>query len=95
VENKFVFQTSKEAASSKLFQKISSRLSRYETEIRLKNFFGGAQSDFFIGDESSNWYQCHGWNIAGAKPYNFKIILQRDSGGDRRPSKGWEDNCHN
>lgn len=95
VETQFVFQTSKEAALSGLFQKISSRLSRYETEFWLKNFFDEAQSDFFIGDESSNWYQCHGWNIAGGKPYNFKITLHRDLGGDRRPSKGWEDNCHN
>ena len=95
VENQFAFQTSKEAASSGLFQKISSRLSRYETEIWLKNYFDEAQSNFFIGDESSNWYQCHGWNVAGGRPYNFRIMLHRDLGGDRRPSKGWENNCHN
>lgn len=94
VENEFIFQASKETASSGLFQKISSRLSRYETEFWLKNFFNEAQSNFFIGDKSSNWYQCHGWNIAGGKPYDFKITLHRDLGGDRRPSKGWDGNCH-
>ncbi|CAG7971999.1 unnamed protein product [Penicillium salamii] len=94
VENLIVFRASKETALSGLFQKISSRLSRYETESWLKNFFNEAQSDFFIGDESSNWYQCHGWNIARGKPYDFKITLFRDLGGDRRPSKGWDGNCH-
>lgn len=94
VDTEFVFRASKEAASSGHFQKISSRLSRYETESWLKNFFDEAQSNFFLGDERSNWYQCHGWNIAGGKPYHFKISLHRDLGGDRRPSKGWEDNCH-
>ena len=94
VENVIIFQASKETALSGLFQKISSRLSRYETEFWLKNFFNEAQSDFFIGDESSNRYQCHGWNIAGGKPYDFKITLHRDLGGDRRPSKGWDGNCH-
>ncbi|CDM36744.1 unnamed protein product [Penicillium roqueforti FM164] len=94
VGNQLVFQTSKETASSELFQKIGSRPSRYETGLWLKDFFHD-QSNFFIGDESSNWYQCHGWSIAKGKPYNFKITLHRDLRGDRRPSKGWEDNCHN
>lgn len=94
VENQFVFHTSKETASSGLFQKISSRPSRYETGLWLKNFFDETQFNFFIGDESSNYYQCHGWNIAGGKPYNFRIMLHRDLGGDRRPSKKWGNNCH-
>jgi hypothetical protein len=95
VENQFIFQASKETALLGLFQRISSRLNRYETELWLKNFLNQAQSNFFIGDESSNWYQCHGWNIAGGRPYDFKITLLRDLGGDRRPSKGWEGNCYN
>ena len=93
VENQLVFETSIETASSELFRKISSGLSRYKTELWLKNFFHD-QFNFFIGDESSNWYQCHGWNSAARKPYNL-ITLHRDLGGDRRPSKGWEGNCHN
>ncbi|CAG8105450.1 unnamed protein product [Penicillium salamii] len=95
VENQFAFKPSKEARTSSLFQNISFKLSRYETESWLKRFFHEAGSDFFIGNESSNWYQCHGWKIGeGEQGDTFNIILHRDLGGDRRPCKGWEDNCH-
>lgn len=94
VETQFIFHASKETASSEPFQNISSRLNRYETEAWLKDFFSEVQSDFFIGEAKSNWYQCHGWNNTGKRPYTFNITLLRDLGGDRMPSKGWEDNCH-
>lgn len=94
VENEFVFQIAKENSSLELFKKISLRLSRYETESWLKDFFGEAGSEFFIGNESSNWYQCHGWDHTGTRPYSFMILLHRNLGGGRGPCKGWELNCH-
>jgi hypothetical protein len=95
VENEFTFQTSKENISLGVFQMISPRQSRYETEFWLKNFLDEAKCEFFIGDESSDWYQCHGWDAMGAGPYSFTILLHRDLGGNRWPSKGWKHNRHN
>lgn len=94
VETEFLFHTSKETSSLALFRNISSRLNRYETETWLKLFFTEAQPDFFIGEASSNWYQCHDWEIAENRPYTFRITLLRILGGDGRHSKGWEDNSH-
>ena len=95
VENEFIFKTSKEKVSLGIFQKISPRQSRYETELWLKNFIDEAKCKFFIGNESSDWYQCHGWDAMRRGPYSFTILLHRDLGGSRRPSKGWKHNCHN
>lgn len=95
VENEFVFQISKENISLGIFQRISPRQSRYETELWLKNFLDEAKCKFFIGDESSGWYQCQGWDAMGRGPYSFTILLHRDLGGNRWPSKGWKHSCHN
>lgn len=94
VENQFVFQTTKENSSSELFQNISFRLSRTETKSWLKDFFGEAGTKFFIGNESSDWCQCHDWNHTRTRPYSFMILLNRDLGGDTWPCKRWERNCY-
>lgn len=94
VENPFTFQPSQEKASRELFRKISFSLSRYQTEYWLKRFLSEADPAFFIGDESSNWYQCHGWNHTGTRPNTFMILLHRDLGGIGWPGKKWEHNCH-
>ncbi|OQE17623.1 hypothetical protein PENSTE_c020G08209 [Penicillium steckii] len=94
VENQLVFQTSKKTASSEVFQNISRRLSKYDTEMWLKQFLEECQPNFSIGEAKSNWYQCQGWDFAGHKPYNFRITVMRDLGRDRKPSTGWEGNCH-
>lgn len=94
VENEFHFQTSPENASREPFQRISFRLSRYETEFWLKSFFDETKTKFFIGYESSNWYQCHGWNHTGTRPFTFLIVMRRDLGGIGWPCEKWEQNCY-
>lgn len=64
----------------------------------LKCFFKEAGADFFLGDESSNWYQCLGWDKddkLGDRSHTFEILMNRDLGGSRWPSKGWKNNSHN
>lgn len=94
--NQFTFQVSKEKAELEVevFRKISCWLSRYDTECWIKNFFRGVQSRLFIGDESSHWYQCHGWDHSRTHPYTFMILLKKDLGGIKGPHRGWEHSCH-
>lgn len=92
VENQFRFRTSPASASLERFRKISFRLSRYETEFWLRSFLDEADAEFFIGNESSNWYQCHGWNHTGTRPYTFFIVMRRDLGGIGWPCEKWERN---
>ncbi|CAG8922093.1 unnamed protein product [Penicillium salamii] len=96
VENRFTFKPIGEARSSSLFQNVTFKLSKYETESWLKRFFHEAGSDFFIGDACSNWYHCHGWKIGKDQlGETLNITIRRDLGGNRRPCKGWEGNCYN
>lgn len=94
VENQLTFQISKEKAELRVFQNMSSKLSRHDTEFWIKDFFREAQSDFFIGHDSSNWYQCHGWDHSNTKPGTFMILLNRNLGGTKGLDRAWERNCH-
>lgn len=94
VENEFIFRTYQEDTSLERFRNINFRLSRDETEVWLKSFFDDIDAQFFIGDASSNWYQCHGWNHTGNRPGSFMILLHRDLGGIGKPCKKWLHNCH-
>lgn len=97
VENQFTFHVSKEKAELESFRWISPRLSRHDTENWIKDFFREAQSEFCIGQRSSNWYQCHGWDHSKTRPYTFMILLNRNLGGTtstKGSDKAWEHNCY-